>query len=119
MDYHIELHAFSGERLPPRKSHLTLWVRPGAAEEYMVRLEIGALGANRRTTEWGLRTMREAVDRMREIVTAQRRNGFRVVLMSRDHPLREWLDSEQVAEDAEEERGKSRKPVKPEQLSLF
>jgi len=119
MDYHIELRAFSGGREPPLKSHLTLWVRPGAAEEYMVRLEIGALGASRRTTEWGLQTMAEAADRMRKIITAQRNNGFQVVMASRDHPLREWLDSEQVPEDAETERGKSRKPAKPEQLSLF
>ena len=119
MDYHIELRAFSDGQEPPLKSQLTLWVRPGAAEEYMVRLEIGALGANRRTTEWGLQTMTEAVARMREIITAQRQNGFEVVMMSRDHPLREWLDSEQVPDDAEEERGNSKKPVRPEQLSLF
>jgi hypothetical protein len=33
--------------------------------------------------------MADAVDQMREIVTAQLENGFRVVTVSRDHPIRE------------------------------
>ena len=56
MEWHVELHAFSGRREPPRKLHLTLLVRPGAAAEYVVRMELGAIGASRHTQEWTHRT---------------------------------------------------------------
>jgi hypothetical protein len=56
--------------------------------------------------------MADAVEQMREVVSAQLDNGFRVVTASRDHPIREWLDSEQVRDEVE-------KPQKAGQLTLF
>ena len=74
------------------------------------------MGESCQPREWSHHTMADAVDQMREIVTAQLENGFRVVTVSRDHPIREWLDSEQVRDDVETPREGARKAG---QLTLF
>ncbi len=77
--------------------------------------------------------MSEAKAQVQEILSAQMRTGFRVVTLSRGHPLREWLASEAVVDGAPERRveeepirsrGRSapkakKKAVEAEQLSLF
>ncbi len=126
MEYHIELHTLSLGREPPSRLHMTLIVRPSSDKPYVLRMERGLLGQERHTREWRHRSMADAVHHMREIVTTQRHAGFRVVTMSQNHPLRSWLDSEQVG-DGRAEAGPSRKrrekerpaAAKAEQLSLF
>ena len=133
MEYHVELHALSGRREPPRKLHLTLLVRPGSDEEYVVCMELGAIGSDRHTQEWAHRTMSEAKAQVQEILSAQMQTGFRVVTSSPGHPLREWLASEVVVDEAPEQRVEeepirarrrpapepAKKAIRAEQLSLF
>jgi hypothetical protein len=120
MEYHLQLLALAGRRGVSRRSRLTLTVRPGEGNQYVVRVEIGVLGGGGQTKESSYRTMSEAVDYLRHVVTAQLENGFKLVTVDRRHPLREWLDSEQVRDTVSESpRQKPKQEQKAEQLTLF
>jgi hypothetical protein len=126
MKHHLVLHALSSRRGTSRRSYLTLITPPGAGDQHVVRVHIGVLGGGRHVQESSYGTMAEAVTYMRETVAAQLQNGFRLVTMDRKHPLREWLDSEQVHAIPPEPRGQRRstreEPMTAdtaEQLSLF